>query len=61
MLRAERSFRKQGLDVVQAPCCFRSDEDEVTGWLPNYKAISDNEDAMHEFLGLIWYWMLGRI
>ena len=61
MLRAERSFRKQGLDVVQAPCCFRSDEDEVSGWLPNYKAISYNEDAMHEFLGLIWYWMLGRI
>jgi uncharacterized SAM-binding protein YcdF (DUF218 family) len=63
MYRAELCFRKQGLDVVPAPCAFRS-----TKWglrvgelLPGSEAILENEDALHEWLGLAWYWVLGRI
>ncbi len=63
MLRAEKCFRKQGLDVQPAPCNFR-----YTRWgvdlkslLPRPSAIAENEDALHEWLGLLWYWARDRV
>jgi uncharacterized SAM-binding protein YcdF (DUF218 family) len=61
MPRSEFSFRKQGLTVIPAACCFRTDPDDSPGLLPSAKAINWNEDTMHELLGLLWYRMQGRI
>lgn len=61
MYRAERCFRKQGLEVIPAPCCFRSDPDDGPAVLPSYRAIAWNEDSLHELLGILWYKIRGRI
>jgi len=61
MRRSELVFRKQGLNVVPAPCCFRSDPDGIDGWVPAARAIQWNEDSLHELFGMLWYKMRGRI
>jgi len=63
MPRAERCFRKQGLEVTPAPCGFRSNRwgFGLQELLPGSSAIRSNEDALHEWVGLAWYWARGRI
>jgi uncharacterized SAM-binding protein YcdF (DUF218 family) len=63
MLRAERSFRKQGLEVVPAPCGYRGYGNKVYTheFLPNWEPIAWNEDCLHELVGLLWYWVHGWI
>jgi uncharacterized SAM-binding protein YcdF (DUF218 family) len=62
MPRAERCFRKQGLEVIPAPCDFRATvQGHVFEFIPDAEVISWNEDTMHETIGLIWYWLRGRI
>ncbi len=63
MPRAERAFRKQGFEVVPAPCCFRSTSARMTWerWFPSVSALLRNEDSLHEWLGLLWYWVSGKI
>lgn len=63
MLRAELSFEQQDMKVVPAPCGFRSEEFPVDpgSFLPGATAIRQNEEALHEWLGLAWYWIRGRI
>jgi uncharacterized SAM-binding protein YcdF (DUF218 family) len=62
MPRAEACFRKQGIEVVPAPCDFHvfgrplSEE-----FLPNWNAVRRNERTLHEVLGLGWYWLRGWI
>jgi uncharacterized SAM-binding protein YcdF (DUF218 family) len=63
MRRAARAFEKQGLEVVAAPCCFRSARFEGT-WreyvLPHPGSIVSNEECLHEWIGLAWYAVTGR-
>ena len=59
MPRAERCFRKQGLYVVPAPCCFFHVQLDGEHFIPGWRAIERNELALHEFVGLIWYRMRG--
>ena len=61
MLRAERSFRKQGLIVVPAPCAFRELGPALEELIPSWKAIYRNERTLHETVGLGWYWLRGWI
>ena len=62
MPRAAACFRKQGIEVVPAPCEFRvfgqplSDE-----FFPRWDAIRRNERTLHEALGFGWYWLRGWI
>jgi uncharacterized SAM-binding protein YcdF (DUF218 family) len=56
MLRAAACFRKQGIDVVPAPCAFRDFGALSTELLPGWKAVRENEETLHETLGLAWYW-----
>lgn len=63
MLRGERSFRRQKLMVVPAPCCYRTLQ-FAGRWpdlLPQHRAIADNEDALHEWVGVLWYFVSGKI
>jgi uncharacterized SAM-binding protein YcdF (DUF218 family) len=57
MLRGDLCFRKQGIDVVPAPCSFRTSPFPLTvsQFLPGSTAIRQNEETLHEWIGIIWY------
>jgi uncharacterized SAM-binding protein YcdF (DUF218 family) len=63
MRRAERCFRKQGFEVIPCACNHHatyfhwSSED----FLPDADASGGVWLAVHEWLGLAWYWLNGRI
>jgi len=62
MLRSEKCFRKQGIEVVPAPCAYRTLELDWQ-WLklfPDAKAARQNDEIMHEWIGLIAYRLQGR-
>jgi uncharacterized SAM-binding protein YcdF (DUF218 family) len=61
MLRRERCFRKQGLDVIPAHCNFSRVDPVVNDWVPDGEAVLINERALHEFIGLGWYLVRGKI
>jgi uncharacterized SAM-binding protein YcdF (DUF218 family) len=62
MLRAEKSFRKQGLQVVPAASGFRTFEKlNLVTLLPNWEALGFGEDLLHESIGLLWYRLRGWI
>jgi uncharacterized SAM-binding protein YcdF (DUF218 family) len=57
MLRAERAFRRQGLEVVPAPCAYRTTRFRPVwnNFLPRPGEASENDANLHEWLGLVWY------
>jgi uncharacterized SAM-binding protein YcdF (DUF218 family) len=61
MLRAEACFRKQGIEVVPAPCEFREFSSHLEEFLPNWRTIGRNEGTLHETVGLAWYWLRGWV
>jgi uncharacterized SAM-binding protein YcdF (DUF218 family) len=61
MLRSERCFRKQGLEVIPAACNFTVVHPVTNGLLPGGEGMLVNEETLHEFFGLGWYLMRGRI
>lgn len=62
MLRSERAFRRAGLEVVPCPVAFRSEAPTraLRFVLPAWSAVRENEDALHEWVGLLWYRLRGR-
>lgn len=62
MKRARKCFEKQGIAVIPAPCGFRPvylfDRDDI---LPSSRAISWNDELVHEWVGLAWYWVRGEV
>jgi len=61
MLRSERCFRKQGLDVLPAACNFALLHSDPSGYLPGGRGILMNEQTLHELVGLGWYLVTRRI
>jgi uncharacterized SAM-binding protein YcdF (DUF218 family) len=64
MPRAAACFRKQGIDVVPAPCerLARSAEWQRPEYhLPKAGSAAHCEYALREWLGLLWYWLRGRV
>jgi uncharacterized SAM-binding protein YcdF (DUF218 family) len=63
MPRAERAFRKAGFVVVPAPCGFRKSAFDTIGslLLPDARAALYNDEALHEWVGLLWYKLSGAI
>jgi uncharacterized SAM-binding protein YcdF (DUF218 family) len=58
MRRARKAFEKAGMIVTPAPCSFRHVYDlEWKDALPSWRAIEWNEKALHEVIGLAWYWL----
>ena len=63
MMRGAACFRKQGIEVVAAPC-ERITKDRPHGpdyYLPHAAAAKDTEQALREWIGMGWYWLRGRI
>ena len=63
MRRALLCFRKQGIEVVPAACHhFATDFDpSALNFLPSPGAADVFRDVWHEWLGLAWYRLFGRI
>ena len=63
MLRAEAAFRRQGLAVIPTPCCYRTLQfhGRWADFMPQPSAVQHNEDCLHEWLGLVWYFVSRRI
>ncbi len=63
MPRAAACFRKAGLQVTEAPAHFVTEPFEwrLAMFLPSAAAARGNERVFHEWLGMIWYWLHGRI
>jgi uncharacterized SAM-binding protein YcdF (DUF218 family) len=63
MLRAERAFRKQNLAVLAAPCCYRTLQfsGRWPEFLPQARAVVENEDTLHEWIGVLWYVVSGKM
>lgn len=61
MLRAEACFKKQGVPVIPAPCVFRTTpvELKLDFFLPGSAAIRQNEETLHEWIGILWYKLKG--
>lgn len=64
LLRAERCFQRQGIDVIPSGCRYRSFGGfpfSLEAFLPSVDAAGDVSEAWHEWLGLAWYWLRDRI
>ncbi|HEV3006765.1 MAG TPA: YdcF family protein [Pirellulales bacterium] len=63
MRRAVACFRKTGMEVTPAPCQFVTGRFEVKfgSFLPSPGAAMGSEKVAHEWLGMLWYWLHGRI
>ena len=63
MWRSEACFRRQGLEVTPAPCEFHAQHlpRSITSLLPSANGVQGFNEAVHEWLGLAWYWLRGRI
>ncbi len=61
MPRAERAFRRQGLEVLAAPCGYQQFPAAWTQWIPSATGIWQNETTLHEWIGIVWYRVTGKI
>jgi uncharacterized SAM-binding protein YcdF (DUF218 family) len=63
MYRATLCFRKQGMELIPSPCHYRAGEFELSleSFIPNSGAANSNTRTCHEWLGIVWYWLHGRI
>jgi uncharacterized SAM-binding protein YcdF (DUF218 family) len=61
MLRAARSFEKNGVVVVPAPTAFTQMSYDYSDWLPAWQALRATGIVVHEMLGLAWYKWKGWI
>jgi uncharacterized SAM-binding protein YcdF (DUF218 family) len=63
MPRSVQCFRKQGIDVVPAGCDFRylQFNGHWGQFFPSANMIGFNEESLHEWVGLCWYRLTGKI
>jgi uncharacterized SAM-binding protein YcdF (DUF218 family) len=63
LFRAERCFRNRGMEVVPWGCHYRAKVFplELSHLLPSPTGGAGLDEATHEWLGLAWYWLHGRI
>lgn len=61
--RAAGCFRQVGFDVTPAPCNYQTSRFEVrpSTFLPSVGAARGSQQVFHEWLGLCWYWLHGRL
>ena len=61
--RAVRCFRAQGIDVIPSGCQYRSSHlvAQLPAALPGLDAAKMVQRSCHEWEGIVWYWLRGRI
>jgi len=57
MPRSVWCFKKNGLDVIAAPTNYLTKQSayDVRSYFPRWNVLADSGDALHEYLGLVWY------
>ncbi|MDX8408908.1 MAG: YdcF family protein [Mariprofundales bacterium] len=57
MPRAVWCFMQQGIDVIAAPNAYHSTQRhyDMLDWMPNAGALNDSSQALHEYLGILYY------
>jgi uncharacterized SAM-binding protein YcdF (DUF218 family) len=63
MKRALACFQAQGIDCIPAAahCSTEQFDVEVTTFLPYAAAAESQRIVLHEWVGMLWYWLCGRI
>ena len=63
LYRARRCFLRQGLKVTAAGCHYRATKLEgfFSDFWPHPGAAEKTQQACHEWIGIVWYWLHGRI
>jgi uncharacterized SAM-binding protein YcdF (DUF218 family) len=61
--RAVGCFRRQGLEVVPCGCRYRAQryEGQLSDFVPKPWALAYCQEAAHEWLGIAWYRLHGRL
>jgi uncharacterized SAM-binding protein YcdF (DUF218 family) len=61
--RAAACFRKQGIDVVPCGCRYHTTHMEwsLAAFVPDLSSGSGCQEALHEWLGVLWYRLHGRM
>jgi len=57
MPRSVWTFKQHGLQVIPAPCAYIAEREsyDVRSFLPRWNVLADSGDALHEYLGILWY------
>jgi len=57
MPRSVWCFKKNGLDVIAAPADYltKQFDYDLRSYAPRWDVLADSGDALHEYLGLLWY------
>jgi uncharacterized SAM-binding protein YcdF (DUF218 family) len=63
LLRSELCFRRQGIHVVRSASHYRNVRSRltITDFLPSSGAPYFCQIAFHEYIGLAWYWLTGKV
>ena len=61
MVRASSLFRKNGLNVIEAPTDFQVKKVDTLWQFPSSGGLSRSEAAFHEYLGLLWGKLRGSL
>ena len=61
--RAGACFRKQGVEAIPSPSHYRATQLDYTlfDWLPSPSAARNMQRVFHEWVGILWYRLHGRI
>lgn len=62
MPRAVAVFEHAGLDVIAAPTAFHRPhpmDRGIAAWLPRIEAMRRTDQALHEYIGMMWYGLRG--
>lgn len=59
MPRAVWCFQQQGLKVIPAPTDYSLTQTnyDLKSFIPHWNVLNDSSTALHEYLGLAWYWL----
>ena len=56
MARAERAFKRSGLEVVAAPTMFfRLTSHDFNAFVPSAEGLRQSYYALYEWIGIVWY------
>ncbi|MRI32846.1 hypothetical protein EOPP23_07590 [Endozoicomonas sp. OPT23] len=64
MPRAVMSFKGLGFEVIPAPTSFTWKSvpwNSPAYWIPSSRQLMKSELALHEYLGIVWYWVTGKL
>lgn len=59
MPRAVWCFESHGFEVIPAPVDYLTEQEsyDLRSFLPRWTTLSDSGQALHEYMGLMWYWL----